>query len=343
MKTKRAFTLIELLVVIAIIAILAAILFPVFAQAKLAAKKTASLSNVKQITLSNLMYANDYDDYFVLATQNFYDDGCGPTVNSGTTACLLPPYTVTYNWDLLLQPYIKSLGLFVDPGTGDPQGYFGSGANAIPAYQNVAAQYSYNYEFLSPILILGLNSGGWLPTSFGIQFAGAGRSQTQGVHPSTTVMITAAQGSPVVCAPGKTTGCTLGTYSTQFATPDGDFGIDPGNAAQLYYATDRLTLVGTTSGQPHWVDTWVKNTPIGELTANVRCLSPYNGSPTGFVDGHAKSLTADQLAAGTDFGTSTTSSGGGFGSLVNNVNNYIWTLDGTMGDAGKSPQFPSGY
>src|SRR5579871_2635161 len=59
---KRAFTLIELLVVIAIIAILAAILFPVFAQAKLAAKKTASLSNQKQFALSNAMYSNDYDD-----------------------------------------------------------------------------------------------------------------------------------------------------------------------------------------------------------------------------------------------------------------------------------------
>jgi prepilin-type N-terminal cleavage/methylation domain-containing protein/prepilin-type processing-associated H-X9-DG protein len=64
MYFRKAFTLIELLVVIAIIAILAAILFPVFAQAKLAAKKTVDLSNQKQIALGALMYANDYDDYF---------------------------------------------------------------------------------------------------------------------------------------------------------------------------------------------------------------------------------------------------------------------------------------
>lgn len=60
----RAFTLIELLVVIAIIAILAAILFPVFAQAKAAAKKAVCVSNEKQIGAALLMYANDYDDTF---------------------------------------------------------------------------------------------------------------------------------------------------------------------------------------------------------------------------------------------------------------------------------------
>ena len=61
---RRAFTLIELLVVIAIIAILAAILFPVFAQAKVAAKKTQAISNMKQMALASQMYAIDYDDVF---------------------------------------------------------------------------------------------------------------------------------------------------------------------------------------------------------------------------------------------------------------------------------------
>jgi prepilin-type N-terminal cleavage/methylation domain-containing protein len=75
--SRRAFTLIELLVVIAIIAILAAILFPVFAQAKQAAKRTATISNLKQDALANVMYANDNDDTLVLVWQHgpWFPDG----------------------------------------------------------------------------------------------------------------------------------------------------------------------------------------------------------------------------------------------------------------------------
>lgn len=94
---RTAFTLIELLVVIAIIAILAAILFPVFAQAKLAAKKTSSLSNVKQTALGVLMYNNDFDDE--------YDSGSGN--------CWFYPLDGGWSWDT--QPYMKSLALLRDP------------------------------------------------------------------------------------------------------------------------------------------------------------------------------------------------------------------------------------
>ena len=103
MKLSKAFTLIELLVVIAIIAILAAILFPVFAQAKAAAKTAVSLSNSKQIGLGALMYSNDYDDQLLptYAREPAAWDP-GPFTQPGTNN----PYFSW--WCDIFQPYVKS-------------------------------------------------------------------------------------------------------------------------------------------------------------------------------------------------------------------------------------------
>ena len=95
---KKAFTLIELLVVIAIIAILAAILFPVFAQAKNAAKKAVCVSNSKQIGLAAVMYANDYDDSIPMYQRV---DRCPWPEVCGTN-------NVTLGYLYWLQPYSKS-------------------------------------------------------------------------------------------------------------------------------------------------------------------------------------------------------------------------------------------
>lgn len=336
MNKKRAFTLIELLVVIAIIAILAAILFPVFAQAKLSAKKAASLSNIKQVTLANIMYENDYDDNFVLATQNPYNTYCGtllangaPYANGGNF-CHVAPYNETYNWPGLLQPYIKSTGLLVDPATGDPQGNESGGASNA-GNQQWHPQYGYNYLFLSPLTISGLGNGGWLPNFY--IFNGVGRSSTTAIAPANTVMFTGSVGSPQV---GKVL-----VAGAQYATPDVPFLSDPGLGCQLYYATNRLTYVNVSStatspaNASKWGSQWVTNTPIGVLTGETRALNPYNGAVTGWVDGHAKSTTDSALAAGTDFGTSSTTSGySGFGSVITDITKYMWTLDGTTRDGG---------
>ena len=98
---KKAFTLIELLVVIAIIAILAAILFPVFAQAKLAAKKTVALSNAKQVGLGMMIYMGDNDDAVPKCYYGFPSDG----VSWGN---------VFYSWRYSLNPYLKSAELLGD-------------------------------------------------------------------------------------------------------------------------------------------------------------------------------------------------------------------------------------
>jgi len=345
MNKKRAFTLIELLVVIAIIAILAAILFPVFAQAKLSAKKAASLSNIKQITLANIMYENDYDDNFVLFSQNPFNTDCGQIAPNGspyanaTGRCLAPPYNVTYNWPNLLQPYTKSLGIFVDPATGDPQNYFGGGPNSNTYHQGNRAQYGYNYLFLAPITLGGISGGGWLPTGFYSGVGSKSESATSAVNPAATVMFTSSVGTPQV-------GTAL-VAGAQYATPDNSYLTDPGTGCQLYWATNRLTFVNvgstatTPAGASKWGSQWVKNTPVGEITGITRALNPYQGANVGWVDGHAKSMTADALAAGTDFGNSTTTSGfSGFGSQITDITKYLWTLDGTTKDAGSNTSAP---
>jgi prepilin-type N-terminal cleavage/methylation domain-containing protein len=98
---KRGFTLIELLVVIAIIAILAAILFPVFAQAKEAAKKTACISNLKQIGTGFKMYMSDSDDMWPLWTNNM-NNIVNTATNMGGT------FGIQHMYPSLVQPYIKN-------------------------------------------------------------------------------------------------------------------------------------------------------------------------------------------------------------------------------------------
>ena len=123
---KKAFTLIELLVVIAIIAILAAILFPVFAQAKAAAKGTQAISNQKQIGLGIVLYAGDYDD--VLPRQ----DGCNDKsalntalntnpFNATGVGCSASPFFYRMNhfsWQKWILPYTKNTEMFVNPFRG---------------------------------------------------------------------------------------------------------------------------------------------------------------------------------------------------------------------------------
>src|ERR1700752_1513734 len=99
MTNRKAFTLIELLVVIAIIAILAAILFPVFAQAKAAAKKTQALSNSKQVLLGFKMYIADYDDVYP-------EHAVGMASGVGGGISTLGPNSLI--WNGVLQPYMKN-------------------------------------------------------------------------------------------------------------------------------------------------------------------------------------------------------------------------------------------
>jgi len=130
---RRGFTLIELLVVIAIIAILAAILFPVFAKAREKARQTSCVSNEKQIVLGLLMYAQDYDES--LMAPRLPGVGCPDGNNpSGTD-------NGHRTWKVIVQPYVKNLQLFRCPSEATTR--FESGV-AQEGIQDIRGHYGLN-------------------------------------------------------------------------------------------------------------------------------------------------------------------------------------------------------
>jgi prepilin-type N-terminal cleavage/methylation domain-containing protein/prepilin-type processing-associated H-X9-DG protein len=141
---RRGFTLIELLVVIAIIAILAAILFPVFAKAREKARQTSCLSNIKQIMLGIKMYVQDYDERNPYTRLRISPDPATPTTGMGqitNSACGGPYYFVPYYSAIM--PYIKNNQLFECPSDA---GGCNRGAGAWVA-GTVVTSYGYNYAF----------------------------------------------------------------------------------------------------------------------------------------------------------------------------------------------------
>jgi len=196
-RVRSGFTLIELLVVIAIIAILAAILFPVFAQAREKARQTSCLANSKQIALSVLMYVQDYDEVVPLV----YD------------------LNTLGSWTDRVQPYIKNWDLMFCPSGGGKRlpATLNQSANRWWGWWRYFTQYGFNATYLnranancSNIMINGNAFGPPQPVA-------------AATKPAETVMITETGqtgtdenvGSHVVGAPGglrSTDACTYGDW-----------------------------------------------------------------------------------------------------------------------------------
>lgn len=265
MKSRNGFTLIELLVVIAIIAILAAILFPVFAKVREKARQISCLSNLKQIALSSMQYSQDYDDQFV------------PSQNS-----------VGW-WGALIAPYAQTGAVNSDKSSGSAS-MFNCPSDTVSSASSYALNGFLTEDPTQSPASLGLATGAvnepsevFLAGDIGKIFFGTPTAPfNNGFSPSDFIRIEnidAATGSSACARTGTGVTDACVTYVKTYAATN--FG-------------DGCNIEITCGGIPSW--SWAEKAPDYR---HVRTSGGF-GSGTGglanfvFVDGHAKGIVFGQ-------------------------------------------------
>ena len=283
---KKAFTLIELLVVIAIIAILAAILFPVFAQAKLAAKKTVAISNQKQIGLSILMYSNDYDDVYPRQDACTLNDALNPAFDNLPAGTDPTPYCSGaanpggfafrdnhYSWQKWVMPYVKSAPIFLDPVQTYDAYSWGTFGEVEGGYQlNIAITGALNTW----------NNPNWATTANALRNSWTGGTTTSISSPAEAFIMMEGPFDAVVPA--------MNVYGT------------PASTAYPFAIRE------------HWTGWFYNTSPAGSGACSSNgtldnTMSPFSGQvPLSYCDGHTKTIPVGQFLANTptaaDYGTS---------------------------------------
>ncbi|HWD40405.1 MAG TPA: prepilin-type N-terminal cleavage/methylation domain-containing protein [Fimbriimonas sp.] len=270
---NRAFTLIELLVVIAIIAILAAILFPVFAQAKMAAKKASDLSNVKQNVLGALMYANDSDDLSPDV----------PMYNSQSE---------TYVFAAKVNPYVKSFNIWKNPA--DPYQH-GSIQHGVVDYPEAIGAEVFMKAPDDPCVGLAPSK---YPHGGGFTYDDANSNYYSDVYPAVSYELN------YVFWGYKQGGCATGGLTGGYSHPgpnmttgpvggDGANGIGPaGNGMTFTSVANAILMVDNPTDNT----TGIGSSPTQRAWWGLSYNGAFNGQNNcGFFDGHVKSFQSKAM------------------------------------------------
>jgi prepilin-type N-terminal cleavage/methylation domain-containing protein len=291
---RKAFTLIELLVVIAIIAILAAILFPVFAQAKVAAKGAAALSDVKQQTLSMIMYAGDADDYNVNGAS--WNTGSDPLCY-GTNICVS-------TWTWLINPYEKNQDIDVDP--------LGPAAPVPAGWPKILAEsfnptFGYNVAALAPYYPPGDPGTSHVLSSTAVEF------------PANTVMLSSkySTNGEWVYGNGGNTGLGWAFNANNDNGPQLNTTMDPPNCYTI-----NAYCIGNWGDNTNnqWYGILQPGGVVAGINSGGNSQRGIGAEEVTFCDGHAKKLSPANLAAGTNWNSTLS----GDSLVINNLSKYLW-------------------
>jgi prepilin-type N-terminal cleavage/methylation domain-containing protein/prepilin-type processing-associated H-X9-DG protein len=353
MQTRKSsgFTLIELLVVIAIIAILAAILFPVFASAREKARQTACLSNEQQIALGVLQYEQDYDETMV-PTENAFGPGITQMDGGGGTGVcngVYGPfdYSCGHTWSVSINPYLKvqlygAQSVWKCPSLEQDMiqsSFFTGGGFPINQYAEYDVSYGMNKDYLQPDAdCLPANTIGGIAGNvpFGVP---VGLNKIEA--PASTVMFaeTKPSGIPPGYWPGPcAAGCPVANPAWWINAPAD--GYDPGvYTATGFTAVDRHACsnggstngIGADGGVNAPQDGWGSDDEYDTSTfdslrhhTDTNLFDPRHtgGGNVAFCDGHTKWMLPQQLAAGTTWY---------YGSpeadvKITDLSQYLWSL-----------------
>jgi prepilin-type N-terminal cleavage/methylation domain-containing protein/prepilin-type processing-associated H-X9-DG protein len=271
-SSRKGFTLIELLVVIAIIAILAAILFPVFARARESARTSSCLSNTKQISLAILQYLQDYDEKFPVAA---FDNMSTTNTQPDTPWTGWPQKYI--GWDHTVYPYVKNTQIFRCPTKDDgpcleDQGTNGNcGSNDNGNNRTGTCQYFINKQLTGDPEVNNWNNSGFHP-----------QKQAALQWPAVTIMV----GESTI---GATTG-SMGHEFDGWGWEDGHRPLyDNGNAGDTWSYKTNYSVLCNTAGTP-FNEHSTGGTPPALWIHN-------EGSNYAFTDGHVKWYKATNACA----------------------------------------------